>query len=200
MIAIKRYIEIITDLDEVGVNLSKAVIKHYNKDYNENFDYRNNATYLWGSTKAPQEYYEEVVRREGLFLNAEPIEGFVENLTKLHEDGFKIKVCTLPVWDSQYCHKEKNLWIREYLPFIDIKEDVIMTGGKSFLALPNRVLHDDNPAHLIEWHKQGGIAIAYPQKWNEGFHSRKNHQELYDLIWKYEDINNRSRKYTVENL
>lgn len=195
---ISRHLEIVTDLDDTGVNLSKEVIRRYNEDYNDNFDWRENKSYLWQDTKAPADYFKSILSSKGIFLNAEPIDGFVDIMTKLHNDGFSIKICTLPQWYSWYCFQEKIEWVEKYLPFINIAKDLHMTGGKDFLSKPNRILYDDNLEHLISWKSKGGLAVAFPQGWNKEFSIRKNYKEFYKYVMKYENVF-KERKINAKN-
>lgn len=186
----QHYYELFFDQDEVLVNLSKQVINHYNKDFNDDFDYKLNKSYWWlDCPKSNKSYFQKLLLQQGVFLDAPPVEDTIEILNKLYNEDFNIHIITLPQWNSLYCVKEKVDWVQKYLPFINIETNFHMTGYKGIMAKSNRILLDDNINHLNSWKENGGISIAFKDfNWNSEWKNYRvqSHEEFYDLIHKLE--------------
>ncbi|EPY2277876.1 5' nucleotidase, NT5C type, partial [Clostridium sporogenes] len=151
---------------------------------------KKNKLYFWGDCKkAPKKYFENLLLRSETFYCGSPVRDSIETVVKLHKEGFKIKIVTLPQYYSDTCIKEKVMWIEKHLSFLNIERDLIFTGEKSILAGENRVLLDDNINNLIEWKNQGGVAVAYTQPWNDKWKGLRvnNHKEFYKLIHQFQN-------------
>lgn len=179
--------EIFMDLDDTTVNFSKVVIDRYNRDFNENFDYRDNKSYWWKDVpNHSMKYFKNLLLQPLLFFEAEPFKDAVKYIRELIVEGYRVNIVTKPEFLSQYSMNEKIYSILKWLPMIDIENEVYFCGDKSRLAAPGRILVDDNIEHLKAWEKNGGIAIAYNQGWNQEWEGKRvyNHEELYELIHK----------------
>lgn len=179
-----KYLEIIMDMDEVVANLTKGVCDHYNKDFNDNKKWYENDNYWWKDfDKAEQSYFEELLNTKGLFKSLEPINGMVDILNELYEEGYSIYFCTAPQY-NEYCFKEKKEWLEEHFEWFR-SNMLIATEAKYLLANPNRALIDDNAKYLKEWQRKGGIAIGYgTYSWTKEHKGLKaeNPRELKELI------------------
>lgn len=178
-------LEIYYDMDEVLYDLSKYVVNKYNKCFHDSMNPKNNKSYFWGDCKkAPKKYFENLLLRSGTFYCGSPVRDSIETVVKLHKEGFKIKIVTLPQYYSYTCIKEKVMWIENYLPFLNIERDLIFGGDKSLLAKTKRILLDDNMDNLKKWKNESGIAIAFSQPWNDKWNGLRvnNHKEFYTLI------------------
>lgn len=175
--------ELFIDLDDTIYNLSEFVCKHYNLDYDDNFDYKTNTSYFWQDTKAPQSYFEEILNRRGIFLNGNPIGNAVEVINKLCTEGYKIYFVSLPQWNNSST-VEKVFWLKQYFPWVDFNTNIVFTGSKHLLDAENRIIYDDNPSHLV-WNK--GFNIVFDQPWNrdikpfEGYRV-SNHDDFYSVV------------------
>lgn len=200
-----KKLTIMLDMDETMVNLNKEVIRQYNIDFNDNFDYRKNTKYWWQDTKGDIPYFTNVLNRKGVFLNAEPIKGAIETVTKLHEEGFELFVVTYPQY-NEHCFLEKIEWIKKYLPFLT-EEQMIFTSKKYLLANEDTILIDDNSKFLKEFNKHNGISIGFKQPWTkyDGLIAN-NWNEVYKLVHQLEntkddngiDVNKYRRYYNRE--
>ncbi|HCL4455089.1 TPA: hypothetical protein N2D10_003115 [Clostridium botulinum] len=181
-----KQLEIFYDMDEVLYDLSSyIIIDKYNKKFNDNMKPNDNKSYWWSDCKkASKKYFENLLLEKGAFYKGSPVNNSIDIATILHNKGFKIKIITLPQYNSNYCVSEKVKWIEEYLPFINVEKDLIFTGDKSLLAKDNRVLLDDNINNLIEWKRKGGISVAFSQPWNDKWKGLRinNHKKFYHLI------------------
>ena len=85
----------------------------------------------------------------------EPIEGAIETIEKLVNDGNEVFIISSPM--NEYSVFEKYLWVKENLPFFDIK-NLILVGNKGDLLSringEGGVLLDDCPAYLREFNNQ----------------------------------------------
>ena len=177
-------LEVFVDLDGTLYNLDKIVIDHFNKDYNKNFNYKDNKCYWWLSTGGTKEYFQEVLYRKGLFEDGEPIEGMVEVINQLKSEGFDIYFLTMPQYQGD-CYIEKCNFLKKHFDWINLDEHLIATGNKKLLARENRVLVDDNSRFLTPWSANNGISIGFSgQPWTLEYKGLQvnNASELYDLI------------------
>lgn len=177
--------ELFLDMDCCIYDLNKVVIKHYNHDYKDNYDHRQNKSYFWSDTKAPRPYFENLLNSKGIFYEGEPIDNAVEIINKLHDEGFKIYFVSLPLW-NKHCTYEKVEWLKKHFKWLNPNTDIVFTGNKKLLDKENRILYDDN-IDFLNWEK--GINICFAQGWNEefkGWYRVHTHDEFYKLVHKIE--------------
>jgi len=188
------------DMDDVGNELNRYMYDIYNGDHNDSRSCLDSECFYIEQNpgiKATAEYFIELLHNEGVFLNLEPIPGYINVIRKLIDENYDVRILTHPQWISKYCMNEKVEWIRRYLPFFNV-ENIIFTRLKEELAGKNRILIDDNPAHLKKWEENGGISVAYgknkyTKEWT-GYRV-ENFEEFYNLIKQLEKENNTLVKY-----
>lgn len=176
-------LELFIDMDEVLCDLSNAIRLRVNEDFDKSYPKGFNKNYWWADYGIDRRYFENLLNEKDLFLNLKPVDGAIETLNKLHEEGYSIHILTCPQI-NYYCFYEKVLWVKRYLPFIDIETNFHTTGNKGLFAKRNRVLIDDNPIYLKQWLDSDGIPIAFNQGWNQDFYGYRtyNWNELYEII------------------
>ena len=180
-----RELMIVCDMDEVLVNLSEGVRIRVNKDFNTNYPVGFNKSYWWQDyCGIDKSYFEDLLNEEGFFLNLEPVEGAIETLTKLHEEGYDIHILTCPQHSNGDCFISKVKWVQKYLPFINIETNFHTTGNKGLFAKEGRCLVDDNLNYLNSWQENRGVAIAFNQGWNSEYKGYRayNWNDVYNLI------------------
>ena len=172
------------DLDEVTVNLSEKVRERVNEDFDKNYPKGFNQNYWWSDYKcANRGYFENLLNEKDFFLNLEPVEGAIETLNKLNEESFDIHILTCPQI-NKICFYEKVLWVKKYLPFINIETNFHTTGNKGVFAKENRILIDDNMLYLNSFQENGGLAVAFNHGWNREFQGHRVHNwnQFYNLV------------------
>jgi 5'(3')-deoxyribonucleotidase len=180
-------VKIYFDLDDVGNELCRFLFETYNQEHGDSFEWVNSQYFMVAENeglKVDNDYFVEVLHRQGTFLKLEPAPGYVEVMKKLIKDGHEVRILTHPQWTSSYCLNEKIDWIKKHLPFFDLNH-VIMTRLKGEVAKENRVLLDDNPEHLKKWEAEGGIGVSYAKiKYSENWqgYKVKDFNEFYELI------------------
>ena len=185
-----RKLMIVCDMDEVLVNLSEGIRIRVNKDFKRGFPVGFNKSYWWQDYGIDKSYFEDLLNEEGFFLNLEPVEGAIETLTKLHEEGYDIHILTCPQ-HNEFCYIEKVKWVQKYLPFINIETNFHTTGNKGLFAKENRIIVDDNIKYLEQWSNNGGVSIAFGKYgWNEDYDgiNTSNWNEVYNKIKELEDL------------
>lgn len=62
---------------------------------------------------------------------------------------------------NEQADMDKRAWIAEHLPNIKPNNIILVRNGadKARYAGPGQILIDDYTDNLIEWHKQGGLAV-----------------------------------------
>ena len=131
-----RDFKLFIDMDNTVVNFDKHVIDIMNKEKDMDYDYRDNTCWWWSDTGVEKEYFEELITRQGTFLNCEPIEGAVEYINKLYNEGFEIVFLTLPQWDNPYCVTEKIEWLQRHFSWFDANKNLVLTKQKHLLYKP----------------------------------------------------------------
>lgn len=98
-------------------------------------------------------------KREGFFLNLEPMPGAKRMFEKANSMvSTKPKILSSPV-DSPFCEPEKRQWVAKHLGMPD--EDVIIDHEKFKYAAPNNILIDDRRKSIDPWIAAGGIGILH---------------------------------------
>lgn len=74
------------------------------------------------------------------FYDLEPIDGAVDAINKMREIGWNVFFCSHPEHTSEYCHNDKNRWVRKYFGD-DAAKNLILTQDKTLVR--GDVLIDD---------------------------------------------------------
>ena len=173
------------DMDDCIVNLSKAVIDEMNREFNINYDYRDNTSYWWLDTGKTQEYFEDVLCRKGVFKYAQPIMGAGVNIDWLHQKGINIIFLTTPHYENPHCVNEKVFWLKHQFKWFDPYKHLICTNRKDLVGTKDDILIDDNPNHIKGFK---GVGICYAQKFNEDYKGIRmgDWNKITDYIMKLE--------------
>ena len=180
-----RDLELFIDMDNTVVNFDKHVIDIMNKDKGMNYNWEDNTDWWWQDTGVEKEYFEEVITRQGTFLNCEPVEGAIEYIDKLYKEGCKITFLTLPQWDNMYCVIEKIEWLKSHFEWFDENKHIVLTKQKHLLYKPFRVLIDDTISYLDTWKS---IKICKGTNINKDYkgYRYEKWEDIYKLINKME--------------
>lgn len=101
----------------------------------------------------------DVAKREGFFLNLEPMPGAKRMFEKANAMvSTEPKILTAPV-DSPFCEPEKRQWVAKHIGIPD--KDVIVDHDKAKYAAPNHILIDDRRRSIDPWRAAGGIGILH---------------------------------------
>jgi len=160
---------LLIDMDDVIADLQQEWIRRYNKDYNDNLDYRK--IDLWNIEKhiRPEcgskirDYFKEPT----FYFNLKPIDGAIEGIYKIMNilDINKIRICTYCLWDAVYGFSEKIMWIEKHIP--ELRDKVIIAKDKYLLARHDRILIDDAPHNLNEFSQFNGTSIVFDKSYNK---------------------------------
>lgn len=135
-----RKLIILVDMDDCIENLSFAWLKYLNSKYDLNVPYE--SLNQWDVSKAfptltRDQVYSPLLGND-LWDLVEPIDGAVESLLKLKEDGHEVLIVTASTYHSLKVKMDKVLF--RYFPFLSW-DDVIVTSRKQLIA--GDVLVDD---------------------------------------------------------
>ena len=79
----------------------------------------------WKAAKEPEDLYEK-----DYFLSLKPYQSVVEAAWKLYESGeAEVFILSAVLADSRYAIPEKNAWLGEYLPWVDIDHRLYVEGS-----------------------------------------------------------------------
>ena len=180
----KRHYELYFDMDGVLYPLNETMINRYNKDYNDDFDWRNNTKFNWQDTNGSDEYFENILNSKGAFINGKPNEEVVYYVNKLIDEGFKVKIITFPLW-NQNCIYEKIQFLKKYFPKLNVDTDFVATGSKWLCAKENRILIDDNIENIVAWKQHNGITIPFEDRaylYDGKLHKFNSIKQVYKTI------------------
>lgn len=85
---------------------------------------------------------------------------------------------------SEWCVPGKQKWIEDHFP--DMRNNIIFTRAKKFLAGPGRILVDDKDQNIEEFEEAGGEGILVPRAWNKDWDIAD--KTLESVIWNMEVI------------
>ncbi len=91
---------------------------------------------------------------------------WANDLVKLCRSFAPVRFCSSPALDP-HCVAQKVQWLRWHQFMDDDKNDYHFTPYKYELAKPKRILIDDSKSNGLDFLKHGGIAIEFPQPWND---------------------------------
>lgn len=178
-----KELELYIDMDNTIYNLDKLVINIMNEELNMDYDWRENSNWWYSDTKISKKYFENLLQREGIFIQGDPILDSIEYINKLKQEGYKIKFLTLPQWDNSYCVQEKVRFLENHFDWFDKDKHLIMTGNKGLLCRKgeNKILIDDSISNLDNW---DGIKICKGTNCNKSYQGFRCEKwcEIYELI------------------
>jgi len=134
------------DLDEVTVDMLSPLCLKYNKLYNKNLKVSDIKSYNLAQYIGEEGF--EIINEPGFFANLKPIEGAIETIKKLiDEDKFSIFIISSPM--NGHCAYEKYQWVKEYLPFFNIKNLILVGNKGDLLSKLNYDINDDNKTGIL---------------------------------------------------
>lgn len=141
-----KKLTILVDADDTIEGLLKAWLGVLNWKYHTNVKYED--AVVWDIEKlfpqlTDEQIYRPLLRNEFWGL-VDPIEGAVENLQKIYDDGHDIYIVTASHYQSLQGKMERLIF--RYFPFIDW-EHVIITSHKQLIH--GDILVDDAPHNLV---------------------------------------------------
>lgn len=166
--------EIFLDMDDTLVALSQHVIDIYNEETGENYDWRDNATWMWSDAdKVREKYFHNILHRKGIFENCQVLGGqdtvdYVNELIQFN----RVYIITSPMLFNYECFGEKIRWMQEK-GFNVPQQDFIFIQDKGLCSASSRILVDDKIAQLDSWSWSNGTAVCMSQKWNNGWNGKR---------------------------
>ena len=158
-----KKLTIYLDLDEVICKLLDKLCRIYNYKYDKNLKPNDIKTYSLSQYIGEKGI--EILKQPGFFRMLEPIEDAIETIEKLVNDGNEMFIISSPM--NEYSIFEKYKWVKEYLPFFDIK-NLILVGNKgellSMLDGEDSILFDDCPEYIRKFR---GITIIMDRAYNK---------------------------------
>ena len=106
----------------------------------------------------------EILKQPGFFRMLEPIEGAIETIRKLLDEEHNIFIISSPM--NEYSIFEKYLWVKENLPFFDVR-NLILVGNKGELLSringEDSILLDDCPEYISKFN---GVSVVMDREYN----------------------------------
>ena len=153
---------ILVDMDDTMEDLLTSWVECLNRKYNLQVNPKEVTSWEippYFPSLTPFQVYEALVTEE-LWKTVKPIDGAVEYLKRLVEEGFTVRVCTA---SSPTSYALKMKWVmKRYFPFLDTRTQCICIHDKHLLKA--NVLLDDNYKNLLNSSYQG---ILFTRKHNK---------------------------------
>jgi len=109
---------------------------------------------------------EDTKRRQGAYLEMEPIPGALEAVHSLIGMGFEVWIATKPPTGVVFAYADKAAWVIKHLP--ELKRRIIITHDKGLLGEEGDFLIDDRP-HKANCEKFHGTLLHFSKnmQWPE---------------------------------
>lgn len=121
----------------------------------------------------------EQLFEEGYYRNLEPNKKLLDEVNNLISQGEDIYILSAYLTESNYAKKEKEEWVKQYLPELPKEKQIFVPYGTNkaeylkehYSPITNEdYLIDDYTKNLLEWKELGGTGIKYINGIN---HTRK---------------------------
>ena len=112
----------------------------------------------------------EQLFEEGYYRNLEPNQELLDEVNSLIRQGEDIYILSAYLTESEYAKKEKQEWVKQYLPELKEEKQIFVPYGTNkaeylkehYSPITNQdYLIDDYTKNLLEWKEYGGIGVKY---------------------------------------
>lgn len=112
----------------------------------------------------------EQLFEEGYYRNLEPNQELLDEVNSLIRQGEDIYILSAYLTESEYAKKEKQEWVKQYLPELKEEKQIFVPYGTNkaeylkehYSPITNQdYLVDDYTKNLLEWKEYGGIGVKY---------------------------------------
>lgn len=150
------------DIDNTVNDFAKKVISVYNNLYHDNVSYDTVTDYGFGQlTKISRDCLEELFFKNNYFYESlEPIQGSVDHIQRLVNDGHKVKFVSA----ADYSIVQSRLdFVKTYFPYLDVNDSLILTKDKHYLWADFVI--DDCPSNLTNVNRACRF-VLFDSPWN----------------------------------
>lgn len=147
----KKY-KITIDMDEVLCHFMPKLVELYSIDISEVTSW-NIDKHMPGAT--------ETISIPGFYYDLKPLDGAVDGMKKLIEDGHDVVITTASPKSSRYAYEDKREWVMKYLPFFDMN-NFISAHRKDLIGCD--IMFDDGPHNIASFK---GKTVLMKRPWND---------------------------------
>jgi 5'-nucleotidase len=158
-----RSLALLFDLDGIVADLHAPWLEWINRNAGTRLTKVDIHTYQMEQVAPKSVNVYDFLNTPGCYANLPPIDGALETLQQLHDDGHLVLVATMPVRRPEST-TEKLEWCQRYLPWLS-KHQIYVGGDKSRIMADAFI--DDDPSNLR----------AYRARWPQAF--------LATIAWPY---------------
>ena len=168
---------VLVDMDDILCECVKRALMIYNRDHGQNLTVADVDTW----THPPVHYG---IGTKGFFETLDPIPGALEGVTRLHEEGLRVRIVSSP-WDAASA-THKFEWLFKHLPWIKMGHVCLMSDKHDLFG---DFLIDDRESTVNTWSQvwpEGqALCIAYPHNRNvaPGVHRFEGYQDT-ETAWR----------------
>jgi len=167
-----KKLKIILDMDEVITDTFGSWLSLYNADYNDNLtreDIKGWGVHQWVKPECGHDVH-DYLNLHGFFLNMDEIDGAIDGIKKLVDDGHDVIIASATPHISKMGYEEKKEWLIKNVPFLSIDNFASIHRKDRLIG---DILFDDGVHNLVGF---TGVSVAMVRPWN----TDKEH------AWKYE--------------
>jgi 5'(3')-deoxyribonucleotidase len=113
----------------------------------------------------PGELITKVWKDSSLFNRVAPYPGAIEMMVALNLSGAELYIVTRPGRNPEITVPAKIAWVKEWMPWFNIRNFTTMFPKWHFKA---DMIIDDHPPIVDKWrkHNPDGMPVLFQQKWN----------------------------------
>ena len=174
------------DMDEIICKFLDKLCSIYNYKYNTNIKISDIKSWSLNTYMDGDKAF-EIINSPGFFGSLEPIEGAIETIEKLvNSNKYEVFIISSPM--NEYSVFEKYLWVKENLPFFDVR-NLILVGNKGELLSRmdnDGILLDDCPEYI---RKFNGVRVVMDREYNRELvvgvdcdYRVSNWDEFYEVV------------------
>ncbi len=169
---------IIVDQDEVLAHWVSRIIQWYNEDHGTSH-VRDHIKEYFAMEKVlgpnGKEYIKECLKEPDLYSSLDIVDGAVDGMRQLHDDGHDIIIATALPADGSIGYHGKIEWMRRVMPWFDLKNFVAIQ--RKYL-LNGDILVDDAPHNIDSWTATDRPAIIFDAPWNREMANTTAHRAV----------------------
>lgn len=170
--------EIILDADGVLGNFTQAVLNAHGRP--EGHDDIKDWDFYKGWGMNDHEFWSGIAGHE-FWYNVE-LYPWADELYKRLSAIARVTIVTSPC-DDDFCSSGKTMWLRKHF---NLKPHESFIGGrKELMASPTHLMIDDSIKNVESFIARGGMAILFPQPWNDAIGNWQDVISLAENIGKY---------------
>ncbi|MHB8407774.1 MAG: 5' nucleotidase, NT5C type [Acidiferrobacterales bacterium] len=156
---------LLIDMDQVICKWLERILEYYNYDKKTNVQLEDVKSWNVVDTLGPnsEDFIRSCMRYPELYRDLDPVEGAIEGIKKLQEQGHDVIIATAVPKSAGIAYHGKLEWIRRNMPFFSLNNFVAIQRKD---LLQGDILLDDGAHNIRPFRAAGRRAIVFDRPWN----------------------------------